>query len=283
MTHEKVQSKEDRAYKELLNTCLSLDLGQNEKKIGTLKLSVSQLSKSLHEQVESFKEKIAMVPLSIFIVLWADRALEDKSSSTQSLKVMSNLLEAKLLPVSSLKEFAQLDPSSVIEDIRCFSGWTLVEREKSISVYKAFSLWLSKETFSYVSKAKDLDRLASQKRQIPFEIYIDILSHLDLREQILAKMFYLGGSRALEEVLSVKIEDIVFSKKLISMSEEIFYPLHLFKDIKEHIQGRKKGYVFIGKEGERISHTTPFRALKKAVSDLKLSSEFTFKEFTRNV
>lgn len=71
---------------------------------------------------------------------------------------------------------------------------------------------------------------------------------MDLREQILTKMFYLGGSRALEEVLSVKIEQIDFSRFLIHFSEDISYPQHLFESIKKYIQDRKKGFVFAGKE-----------------------------------
>ena len=106
---------------------------------------------------------------------------------------------------------------------------------------------------------------------------------MDLREQILAQMFYLGGNRALEEVLSVKIEDIDFSRSLVHFSTDVAYPRHLFEDIKKYIQNRKKGYVFVGKDQERVSTTTPFRSLKKIASELGLDPEFTFKDFTKNI
>ena len=93
----------------------------------------------------------------------------------------------------------------------------------------------------------------------------------------------LGGHRALEEVLSVKIEAIDFSRSLIHFSDDVPYPQHLFEDMKKYIQGRKKGYVFVGKENERVSTTTPFRALKKVASESGLDPEFTFKDFTKNI
>ncbi|MCX6989769.1 MAG: hypothetical protein NTX49_01695 [Chlamydiae bacterium] len=275
-------SKERQAYEQLLEACLSLGPEQNLSKFDLLKSDVSHLSKSLHEQVDSFKQKISKIPLSTFVILWADSFIEHQSSEVQYLKKMYELIDAKLLPLGPLAAFARLDPSSIIEKIRCFSDWAIGKREEFVPVYTSFALWLSKETFGFIPEAVDPDRLASLKRQVPFETYIKIVSSLDLREQILAKMFYLGGSRGLEEVLSVKIEDIDFKKACIHLSEDIPYPRHLFLDIESYIQGRKKGLVFLGKEGERIAHTTPFRALKKVVSDLKLDPEFTFRELTKN-
>jgi integrase len=146
-----------------------------------------------------------------------------------------------------------------------------------------FVVTLKKQRVLYVPEAKDLDLIATQKRLISFETYLKILGHMDLREQILAKMFYLGGQRALEEVLSVKIEDVDFSQGLIHFAEDVSYPRHLFEDITRHILDRKKGYIFVGKEGKRVSTTTPFRALKKVASELGLDPEFTFKELTKNI
>jgi integrase len=203
---------------------------------------------------------------------------------------MRELIETGLSPLISdkkktvtLKDLSLQDPTLVIENIRCYGDWTVNKREDHVLLYKTFSEWLSKETFGYVLEACDLDRHLVQKRQIPFETYIEILSHMDLREQILAKMFYLGGNRALEEVLSVKIEDIDFPRSLIHFSDDVSYPWYLFEDIKKYIQSRKKGYVFAGREQERVSTSTPFRSLKKIASELHLDPEFTFKDFTKNV
>jgi hypothetical protein len=45
----------------------------------------------------------------------------------------------------------------------------------------------------------------------------------------------------------------------------------------------KKGFIFIGRDGEGLFHITPFRDLKTVASDLKLDPGFTFKDLTRDV
>ncbi|MEI8300596.1 MAG: hypothetical protein WCG10_03175 [Chlamydiota bacterium] len=271
--------KERQAYSKLIETCLCSDSDEKIAQLGCLQLDTSYVLKDFRKQVDAFIGEIYKLPLAVFIAVWAGL----NQAKAEELNMMSDLIVEKLLPLSSLEKLSQLDPSSIPDDIRCFDKWTLMKREEGVLLYTSFMSWLSKETFNYVPIAKDGDRIVAQYRQVPFETYVKILSRLDLREQILAKMFYLGGSRALEEVLSVKIEDIDFYKKRMHLLEDVSYPRHLFEDIKKHIQDRKKGYVFIGKEGEIISHTTSFRALKKVVSELHLDPEFTFKEFTKNI
>jgi hypothetical protein len=279
-----------QAYEQLLKSCLSIDSQADEKKLFSLKSDFLKSFQTLHKQVAAFKDSIVNIPLSAMVLLWGELICDDKVFGSRYLGMLRELIEKGLLPLIAgkkktitLQDLAQQDPSSVIEKIRCYSSWDVSRREDCVLLYTTFSEWLSKETFGYIPEAKDLDRIATQKRQIPFDTYIKILSHMDLREQILAKMFYLGGSRGLEEVLSVEIKQIDFSRFLIHFSDDISYPQHLFGDIKEYIQNRKKGYVFVGRNEERISTTTPFRTLKKIASDLGLGAEFTFKDFTKNV
>ena len=279
-----------QAYEQLLKSCLSIDSQHDEKKLCSFKAGFAKASQNLHAQVVAFKESLAGVPLSALVLLWGELVRDDKVFGTRYLAMMRELIEARLLPLTADKKktvtlqlLSLQDLSYVIEQIRCHSDWSISKREDSVLLYKTFSEWLCKETFGYVSEAKDPDRIVAQRRQIPFETYIEMLGHMDVREQILTKMFYLGGNRALEEVLSVKIEDIDFARSLIHFSDDVSYPSHLFGDIRRYVQGRKKGYVFAGKEGERVSTTTPFRALKRVASELSLGAEFTFKDFTKNI
>jgi integrase len=280
MAHKDIHanSKEGQAYQQLLDACLSISPEQNLTQFDSLKVSISHLSQKLHEQIESFKKKISKISLSSFIILWADQ-----TAKGHELEMMCELVEDEVLPLIKLEKFKRFDSSFIIERIRRHLIWKLSKREAAVLLYTSFAFWLSKETFGYVSPAQDLDRLASQKRAVAFETYNKILDCLDLREQILAKMFYLGGQRGLEEVLSVKIEDIDFIKRYINFPERVFYPQHLFDDIEVYKEDRKKGFLFLGKDGERIAHTTPFRALKKMVTKLKLDPEFTFRELTKNI
>lgn len=284
-----VHRGEKQAYDQLVKSCFSIDSDQDEKKLFSLKTTFLRASQSLHNQVSAFKDSITKVPFSFMVLLWGELISNDKMFGKRYLRMMRDLVDTELLflvdkkKTITLQDLSLQDPSLAIGKIRCHKDWTIQKREDHVLLYKIFSEWLSKESFGYVPEAKDLDRLATQKRLISFETYIEILSHMDLREQILAKIFYLGGHRTLEEVLSLKIEDIDFSHCSVHFSEDVSYPGHLFEDIKSYIDGRKKGVVFIGRDGERISHTTPFRALKTVASDLKLGSGFTFKDLTRDV
>lgn len=284
MAHKSVnsQSKEREAYSNLVNAYLCSGSENAIAKLSGLKLELSSVIKDFDKKLTAFQDEIFQVPLSVFIAVWADEVLADKGSGGKHLALMSDLLKAKLLSLGTLKDFAKED-NSLIDEIRCYKEWSIEKREDIASFFVSFVSWLVKKTFSLVKEAKDGDRLASQKRQVSFDVYVKILSSLDLRERILAKLFYLGGNRGLEEVLSIRIEDVDLKKQKIRLSEEVFYPKHLFEDVLEYIQDRKKGFLFLGKEGERIAHTTPFRALKKVVSELNLDPDFTFRELTKNI
>lgn len=283
--------KEERqAYDQLLKSCLSIDPHQDGKNLSVLRTDFTKFSQDLHRQVVLFQKNIAKSPISALILLWGELMRGDKMFGKRYLGMMRDLVATGLLPLVSktkktetLQDLSLQDPTFIIDRIRCYKDWSLHKREDHAILYKAFSEWLSKESFGYVPEARDLDRIATQRRQIPYETYIEMISRMDLRERILAKLFYLGGPRALEEVISLKIEDIDFIRHLIHFPEAVSFSRHLLEDITDYIEGRKKGFVFMGRDGERISHTTPFRALKTVVTELKLDPEFTFKDLTRNI
>lgn len=275
--------EERQIYSKLVETCLCTGSEESYEELSCLQLELSYTFKDFNKHLEAFKEEIGRVPLSVFIATWADIKKEDQTYGVRHMKIMCELIEKKFIPLISLRDFMKTDIFPILEDIRCFEEWTLAKREEMVLLYTSFLSWLAKTTFGYISEIVDPDRAISLGRQVSFETYINILERLDLREQILAKMFYLGGDRGQEEVLSVKIEDIDPKKKCIRFSEEVFYPRHLFEDIKKYTQGRKTGLLFEGRGGERIAYTTPFRALKKVAIDLKLDPEFTFKELTKNI
>jgi hypothetical protein len=278
-------------YFKLLEICLTESLRQSEKELNMLKTDFSEFSKDIHKRMEEFKKKVGKVPLIVVILSWADLMHHDKVFGMRYLKMMREIIEKDLLCITSskntpilLQDFATSSPSEVIDYIRCSQDWTISKREDYVLFYRSFSSWLSKETFGFVPAALDIDRSTTQKRQVPFDLYIDILDHLDLREQILAKIFYLRGRRNLEEVLSLKIEDVDFHHNHIKFAQgNVSYPKHLTHDIKRYVKDRKKGLIFIGRDGERIAHTTPFRALKTVISELKQDPEFTFKNFSIDV
>lgn len=117
---------------------------------------------------------------------------------------------------------------------------------------------------------------------MPFEKYIHLLSNLSPRERIFAKLYYLGGTRILDDILNIKIEKIDFIKNQIHFDDySVYYSRHVLNDLSKYIGSRKKGFVFINRHGDRINHTVPYRSLKLAAAKLGFSSDFTFKDLVQ--
>lgn len=253
-----------------------------------LKLGLSFLEASNHtiDEIKKFESKIKDIPLLAILSIWTEDSI--LAGTGRTVDVLMELIKKKTIgktgKLLTLEEFAKEDHDSVIDAIRINKEWTIWEREEYVHHYISFENWLSVKTFGFIPKAVDYDRLISEKRKLSFNKYYRILNELQDRERILAKIFYLGGSRSLEEVLSLKIEDVDYFKKAIKLSGEfVSYPRHVLVDILDYIGDRKKGFVFTGKGGERINHTVPYRALKTVISKLKLDPSFTFKEFVKNL
>jgi hypothetical protein len=98
-------------------------------------------------------------------------------------------------------------------------------------------------------------------------------------------LLYFGGTRTLEEVLTLNIENVNIDKRFINFGlQPIAYPLHVFADIKDLSQGRKKGRVFIGRRGKSTSlnPATIFRNFKEAATEVGLGQNFTPKMLVTN-
>lgn len=246
-------------------------------------------SETIGKELEVFSNALAKISLSSLILLWSQSMAKDRALGARNLSMMNELLVSKVLPLATgnkltmVKEMAALSHASVVDKIRCYSQWPIQMREDYVSFYLDFANWLSASTFGFIPPATDPDRNLTASRQLPHATFIKLITHLPDRERILAKLFYLGGERSLEEVLSVKIEDISLQSKQITYEKYLTnYPQHVICDILEYVGSRKTGFVFINKDGERLNHTVPYRALKSAAQKLNLPSSFTFKDLVRD-
>ena len=285
----KLSSDLEVEYKKILNQCKIEDL-DSKQEFYDLPFDVLDFSKYIHRQIEEFAQKIKLTSLASWVIAWTERNLDaqyDTIFSARYLKMMQVLLERKYISIASsqkklvlLQDFAKVSAAEVIDSIRCTLDWSVAVKEDYVLFYRNFASWLSKHTLGLIPQTMDVDRNLTIKRKLPFDMYIKVIDRLDLREQILAKIFYLGGRRQLDEVMSLKVEDIDFEHHRIRFSEgAISFPKHLIVDIERHVKDRQQGLIFIGKEGERIAYTTPLRLLKVVILSLQLDPEFTFKTF----
>ena len=222
-------------------------------------------------------------------MLWSECAIDDRVLGQRNLSMMNVLLSSKLLPFRKdsklilVKDLEGNDHGIIIDAIRCHSQWSIEKKEDFVRFYVEFAHWLSSATRGLIPSAIDPDRHFTQKRQLPFDEYIKLLEKLPEREIILAKLFYLGGERTFEEVLSLKIENIDFQTGQINFEKHsIRYPKHVIEDIKSYVEPRKNGFVFASKNGERLNHTVPYRAVKMAAQKLDLPPTFTIKDLVRD-
>lgn len=277
------------AYNSFVKKGFHFDLKDNEFNIVGTKFIID--SKHLIDEIELFQKRLSSYSLMLLIFLWAQWIDNDRVLGEKYTSMMEQLLEKNLIihinpkdnKLIKIGEFASLNPNTIIDNIRCYREWPIDKREDYAKFYMEFSIWLNKETFNFVPEAEDHDREITKQRKLQFDKYIEIIKRLDLRERILAKIFYLGGSVGLEEVLSLNINDINFKENKIKFSGgEIHFPRHVFEDIKDLLNKRKKGYVFVGKSNERINHTVPYRSLKAVVKKIGMPKTFTFKDFIKN-
>lgn len=244
----------------------------------------------IRKEIDQFNKQISAFPLAVLIRLWADNLGKNEVLGEKYLSMMWDLIENRVIPLKDQKsgkpltlDTFKLSNSFIIDQIRCNKKWTIDERELLVVFYQEFSRWLSHQTFNLISEAIDYEKELASHRKISFSTYIEFIKALEPRERILTKIFYLGGSVALEDVLSIKIENLNFEDSCIKIGcEDIEFPSHLMCDLKEFVGDKKKGYVFRGKQNDRINHTVPYRALKPVAIKLGFAEDFTFKEFVKN-
>lgn len=243
----------------------------------------SEASQSVQMAIESFKERTQKLSLMSLVLHFAKVETKDRTYGMRFLNILGDLIEEKLFPFNlTLQEFSLVDHMMIMNQIRMHDKWFLQKQEDYVTFYVWFVNFLSETTQGMIPITRDMDRHNTLKRKLAFEIYIELISLLPLRERILTKVFYLGGERTLDEVLALEIKHIDFEKEVIHFSEYfVAYPSHLFVDILRYLHGRKKGYVFVSKQGEKISHTVPYRALKVAVQKIGLPPTFTFKDLVK--
>ncbi len=213
-----------------------------------------------------------------------------KSLDPVAVGYCDEIFRMKVLPIHedgsspSIFEFSKLDHYEPIENIRMQRSKSLELRELLVSTYISFINWLSQITHNYIKSIKDPDQWKREGRIVSYEIFIKLLNCLDERSQLVAKLLYFGGTRTLEEVLSLEITDVNFKKALINYrSQLVQYPQHVFADIKNLIKNRTSGRVFIGRQDAPLHPSTIFRNLKEAGSRVGLGDSFSPKMLITNI
>lgn len=184
----------------------------------------------------------------------------------------------------SIKSSESIDHTKILNKIRCTRTFSILLKENLILAYLSFFNWLSVITDSLTPFVEDPDEIRRQGRIIPYFMFIRFLCELNEKEQVVAKLLYYGGSRTLEEILSLNLRDIDLNKGLIEFgSQLISYPQHIFSDIKALTGTRTTGKVFKGRQNAPLNPATIFRNFKEAAIKVGLGQSFSPKLLTTNV
>jgi len=291
MWEEAPTQKEKGSVPDFKKFCLELYPKKDKTHLDVDVASFSSATQTIFSQFEKFAEKISSLPLLAVILFWADSLSKDKSYAARSTTMMKELITEGYIGLKdtrgqawTLKHMISIGHDSIIEAIRCNEKWSLDKIEEHVKFYISFVNWLSEKTLQLVPQAYDPDLQKTKERKISHSNFITIIKALAERERVIAELLYFGGSRTLEEVLSLKVEDALSDASQVTFATNtISYPKHVLIDLQNYIGAKKRGYIFVGRnKSERIDGTVPYRVLKLAIAKLKLDPSFTFKDFTKN-
>lgn len=277
-------------YRQFKNLCLEMNPHKKSELLVEESVHFASKCEKINQSVEQFKQSISSIPFLSVILFWGQQIVKDKILGINHLNLMRTLIERKLIPIFKSKavlmtfqDYTQIDHEAIINRIRSNQELYIQKREELVSFYVFFSNWVSQITYGYIENATDTDRKIAARRRLHYESYIELLSLLPERERLLTKLYYLGGERSLDEVLSLEVRNVDFAKHIIHFSDHfVRYPAHVVEDLKIYIGEREKGFVFKKKKGsDRINHTVPYRAFKQAIKKLNLPSSFSFRDLVR--
>lgn len=283
---EQPHAFETNVFESVLNCCEAKLPNQN---LAKFYYDFSAEKEQFHQQIKTGLERISQQPFLAAFLAWVKEITSD--SSTINFETIIMLLENDFIGITdengriwTLANAKIFDHRKVIEAIRCHLEWSLILRENLVSAYLDFMEWLSNATFGYIGKLEDPDQVCCQGRAISHSTFINFLMKLTGKDQLVAKLLYFGGSRTMDEVLNLKIEDVSISRRSICFnSQEVTYPLHVFADINVLAKQRRKGLLFIGRQNALLNPATLFRSFKEAAVQIGLGNFFTPKRLTINL
>lgn len=240
-------------------------------------------NQKMQAEVLDYREFLKDIPLIIPLKSWLEEQVSVANQGNDLLNYFRALIEKKIIPSShsathpwSLQLQQQHGHEKIIENIRCCGDWTIVEREKVVSLYLMFSKYLAAITFGFVPHEEDPDRVKTARRVLPFEVFLDFVSQLPERDALIATILYYGGI-SVTKVLDLKVSQVDFASNSINfIKETIFYPHHVMQRLQTFMQGKKPAMlVFTSRTGEDVNRSRLFTSFKNASAKMSSPREIS--------
>lgn len=265
-----------RSYDDFLdyfkNTIHKKDLESSIHKIENSREILAKAKRQLHSTVnEEFF-------LSLFLIWSKDNFVKPGYPDYAKMLIEKNILLYKdnddnLLKVKDIDyNFIQ----AILESIRCRKDIDLWQKEMLVLTYVDFIKWTVNNAVFLVLDFEDIDKEKASSKSLKYDDFIKFIDKLDDKFRVVAKLLYLGDKVTLEQVLSLNIQDIIFSEQRIIFGESSFYySLHVLDDLKSIIGKKTFGRVFLGRQDNPLNPATIFRNFKEAAIKAGLDSSFS--------
>lgn len=236
------------------------------------------------EFYKKFQKELNDLPLGVALRSWM-ASLANKKDARKKFEDLLVLFDSKisflkdkgrLITLGNLAERERSKECKIIDLIREVFDWSLEKRERLVSAYKEFGVYLNRETRGVIQKPIDHDREAVSHKILDFDVFIKFLRGLSERDALQAQLLYFGAP-SVEEVVQLKYNMINKIKKAVHFSScFVVYPQHLIVSVLNYSKGRlKDDFIFLSYKGTPIDRThlnqSFARASKKVLNDQKIT------------
>ncbi len=258
--------------------------------------------KTLEMKEEVIWNSLAKVKLLDAMDQWFETIINPRTKKSYKM-AMKELISRDLLdPQCSLQQFSLISPDMVIDSIKTMSvfskdrkgketakPWTMKTREARIACFLAFTRYLSRKTEGMIRRgipSKDgIEKtFSSPSRKVKTDAlsrsqivsFLQEMDKLNPRDAMIARLCLHGGKR-INEVLSLRVDQVDFEKKRITFHQskskfsDDFTVISferpaaeaLLNDLRQYI-GERKDLVFVTANGKGLLQCQVDRNFVKA-------------------
>lgn len=207
-----------------------------------------------------------------------------KRSYQGGLKKIAKILERNGIPFMgiTLGLFSTYNLESILDLIKKEYPGKIGTKQARCGCFISFTEFLQRKTRGMIRKAL-LDKTTFQRirkkahtgcfTHKEWLVFIQKLKDLSYRDYLIAKAVFQGAKR-ISEVLHAKIENIDWEKgsikfqqsksKILDSYTVISYSSEYMKELRDYLEGRKTGYIFLTRKGTPIAPPHMYRSFMYA-------------------
>lgn len=158
-----------------------------------------------------------------------------------------------------LRDFKDVDSNYLLFEIRNLDGHYESYKENLAKLLKEVYKNLKEFTFGYIDYEEDYLESIVSKKLFDYEEFLNLLDTVPLRTKLVAKILYFLDDIEIDDVMNLKIEDFLKGINILMVNNKIHFCRLFSKELEQVVGNRKKGNLFIGRQGKPLNCSTVFR------------------------